>query len=561
MILNPIQIKDIVLNNPNKTLVQAAQKASKKLRMHLYGEGLDGEITCIDSHEKEVLLNLRKKYAKSNKDLFSRLSRPIDKVFTARGGSVYYNLTETANKQAMQLSMNARDGMSIRKWIESAWKPHLLDDPNGLLFMEIGEPVNGRPESYPTYKSIFSVFDYLPTGSNLEYVVFNVDGNEKIKAGYEKADIIYRVVDDAFDYWVKVEGETLTILQNNTYPNYFGAVPAILNSDYNSPQIDGIRLSLFSDVIELADDFLQTGSIRNLAKIRMAYPKYWEYASDCPVCKGETIVNGEECKPCGGTGKKIMSSPGDIKMLPMPSDKDKPVITPDVAGFVSFPTDYFDYSTAELSQVENVMSLTLWGTETKQQPQSMSADKGQNVKTATQVIDDIQPKADRLFSISEMAEKRHKFILDSKIQITIDSSYRGSSVNYGRRYMLEGPDEIWLRYSDARAKGVAMSILDDLLMEYIETKYSGDPVSMNIQLKLLCVEPFVHFTVQQVQSLNASFEDYCKKLYFSEWLATLNDAMLLSFSADELKSQLADYVTAKGLKEPEPEKKVNPTLN
>lgn len=556
MILTIEQIKGIILNNPNKKLILAAQKASKKLRLHCYGEGLDNEISCIEGHEKENLLNIRKKYAKPNKDIMARLARPIDKVFTAKGGSLYFNLTEAGDKKARELNMNAKDGISIRKWVETVWKPHMIDDPNGMAFMEIGEPINGQPDTYPTYKSIFSVYDYLPTGSSLEYIVFHVDSKEKVKSGYEKEDKIYRVVDDAFDYWIKVDGETITILKEYTFPNFFGYVPAILNSDLLSSQVEGLRLSLFSDVIELADDFLLTGSIRNQNKIRMGFPKYWEHASDCNVCKGEGKVNGEDCAACKGTGKNIMINPGDTKLLPLPT-KDEPGVAPDVAGFVDFPTAYFEFSTAELQQLENLMSLTLWGTETKQQPQGMAADKSGTVKTATQVIDDIQPKADRLFTISEMAEDRHKFILDSKIKIAIDSSYKGSSVNYGRRYMLEGPDEIWLRYSEARAKGSAISILDDLLMEYIETKYSGDPVGMNIQLKLLQVEPFVHMTVQQVQALNASFEDYNKKLYFSEWLATLNDAMLLSFSVDALKQQLADYVAAKELKEPKPKTILN----
>jgi len=82
MILDAAQIKEIILTNPNKSIVDKARLNNKKLRMHLYGEGMDGEISNIPGHEGDELKSLRKKYAKSNRDLFARMSRPIDKVFS-----------------------------------------------------------------------------------------------------------------------------------------------------------------------------------------------------------------------------------------------------------------------------------------------------------------------------------------------------------------------------------------------------------------------------------------------------------------------------------------------
>ncbi|MBP7398175.1 MAG: hypothetical protein KA954_01220 [Chitinophagales bacterium] len=518
--------------------------------MHIYGEGLKEEISTIDGHEKPELYEIRKKYAKSNRDLFARESRPIDKIFSARGGSVYYNMSDSLNKKAAVIANNIKDGLSVRKWNENKWKPHFLDDPNGMIYMEIGNS-NGTMVAYPTYKSISVVYDYLPVGVNLEYIVFHVSAAEKEKAGFKKEDKIYRVVDDAFDYWVKAIDNEISILEQHTFPNYFGHVPAILNSDFLSPEYPGLALSLFNDVIELADDFIQTGSIRNLAKLRMAYPKYWEYADDCPVCKGEKVSNGAKCEPCKGTGKKLMLNPGDAKLLLYPDGKDTPIVTPNVAGFVPFPKDYFDHATADLSDLENIISVTIWGVESRKNTTGLSAD-GEKTKTATEVIDDMQPKADRLYAISDMAEKRHKFIIDHAIQFSINNAYSGSSINYGRRYLIEGPDTIWNRYSQARKEGASISILDDLLMDYIETKYSGDPISMNIQLKLLTVEPFVHSTVAEIKSLNPSFQEYIKKLYFSEWLATVNDGALLTQSVDELKAALQKYVDDKKIIEPKP---------
>lgn len=554
MILTEQQIKDIVKNNPNKALVTAGKLYSKKLRAHIYGENIDSDLGTIDGFEKPTLRALRVKYASSNKDLICRLIKPIDKVFSSKGGSVYYNLAN--DKKARQIAADIRSGYSIKQWIESFWKPHFLDDPNGFIFMEIAPPdlairlkAMGKNYVYPTYKSISCVYDYLPNGSNLEYIIFHVDNNEKKAAGIPQEQVIYRVVDDSKDYYVRQDGEEITILNQLSFDNLFMKVPAMLNSDIVNPNLNGNMLSLLDEILELANQFLLKGSIKVTHDFMHGFPKYWEYADSCDRCKGTGMIEGETCPDCKGTSKRLMTKVSDVKLLSYPQTKEDATVTPNVAGYVSPDKTYWEIATADLQLLEDLMNYTLWGANPMQKTQGMSTDK--NAKTATEIMSDVKPQSDRLHPITESAEKRHKFILDSAIQISINQNYQGATVNYGKRYMLEGPDVIWEKYQDARAKGAAMSILDDLLMEYYEAKYDSDPVKLAIQSKLMKVEPFVHLTTLQLKSLTPAEEDYKEKLYFGEWLSTLNDAMILSFSIDELKTQLKEAVSEKTLLQPE----------
>lgn len=554
MILNLVQIKSIIIDRPNLSLINAGTDYNTKMRMHLYGSGLGDQMTKIEGYEGENLQKLRAKYSRSNKDLFSRLGRPIDKVFSARGGSVYYNLTEDQKKSAVNLSLNIRNGYSIRKWVESYWKPHMLDDPFGLMFLEI-LPIQeakkakneGKSFVYPTYKSISAVYDYQPKGSELDYIVFAVSTGEKKAAGYKGDEQIYRVVDDSFDYWILREEEEVRIIADHTYPNYFGQVPGIINSDISSPENDGYFLSFFDEVIELANHFLLKGSIRLTHDFLHGYPKYWEYADACDVCNGTKYKDGEPCKTCNGSGKKIMLKVSDAKLLEYPSTKDDPLVAPNVAGYVSPDKTYYEVSTTDLQLLEDAMNITTWGTGSKVKTTPMQINQKGDTKTATEVMGDIKPESDRLNIISEMAEKRHKFLLDNVIRLNLSlPGYAGASVNYGRRYMIEGPDEVWNKYSDARTKGGAVSVLDDLLMEYYETKFQTDPVKLAIQIKLMKVEPFVHLTSQQTDlSASITAEDKAAKTYFGEWLSTLNEAMILSFTPELLREQLIGYAAAK----------------
>lgn len=561
MILSEPQIRDIILNNPGKDLVSKGSQYTKLLRMHIYGEGLDTHLQQIEGFEKDQLKKLRVMYTRSNKDLFARLGRPIDKVFSARGGSIYYNLAETQDKKARSLALDVRDGYSIRKWIEMFWKPHMLDDPAGIIFLEIlsrqdaiRAKQQGKSFVYPTYKSITCIYDYLPKGSNLEYVVFNVERDEKRKEGLDENDNIYRVVDDAFDYYVKKKDDQVTILQNLTKQNFFGVVPAMVNSDIVNPQHDGCFLSLYDEVIELANHFLMKGSIKVTHDFLHGFPKYSEFADDCIECKGTGYSGGGNCQACKGTGKHIMLKVSDVKLLNWPADKESPVIKPaEVGGYIEPSKIYYEISTADMSTLEDLMNVTLWGTHSKVKTQGMSIDAGGDAKTATEIVDEIKPQSDRLQPISEMGEKRHKFILDSVIRLQVTLGYPGSSVNYGRRYMIEGPDALWEKYADSRLKGVAISALDDLLIKYYEAEYQSDPVKLAIQLKLMKVEPFVHFKIGEVQMLKPGPDDYKAKLYFGEWLSMQNDGIILSTDVVALRESLYTFSSAKKIVEDKPE--------
>jgi hypothetical protein len=538
MILTPDQIKNIILTNPNNYLVVKAQLYNKELRTHIYGEHLSGKITTIEGFEKEGLKELRAKYAKSNKDVFGRLGRPIDKVFSAKGTSIYYNLSGTSEKKAIELASDVRDGYSAKKWMERYWKPHFCDDPCGFIFIEIDK----QAKAYPTYKSISSVYDYQPKGTGLEYVVFNVTKSEKIANGFNEDDLIYRVVDDVKDYWVTMKNNDVSIIENNTFDNYFGKVPAIINSDIASSHVDGMFLSLYDDIIELANHFLLKGSIKVTHDFLHGFPKYYEYADDCVPCGGSGKAAGENCSDCKGTGKKIMTKVSDVKILAYP-DKDNPeVSTP--GGYIEPSQTYYDIATAELADLENAMTFTLWGTEGRKTVQQPGQAQGSD-KTATQVIDEIQPKADRLTSISEMAEKRHKFILDHIIGWELQRNYVGASVSYGRRYMIESPDSIWDRYQKARSTS-SPDILDDMLLDYIETKYSSDPVGMNVQKKLMQVQPFVHRTPSEVSaSMFVSEDDKKQKEYYSEWVKGLTDIEILNTPIESLVTKLKEFAATK----------------
>ena len=558
MIANFNEIQDIILRNPNKDLIHKGREYNKRLRMHLYGIDLSSYLPKIDGFERDYVHTVRGKYAKSNKDLFSRVTRPIDKVFSAKGGSVYYRLPSERESVAKSYSMDIAGGMSLKAWMNNIWRSHYLDDPYGIILMEVAEMPRlmkmrseGKPFVYPTYKPITDIYDYKGTGTSLEYLVLHTTAKEREAAGFKKEDKIYRFIDDSKDYWVKVVSESsIQILEEHTYPNYFGYVPGIINSDIVDPTVEGGFLSFLNDAMELADIYLLKGSIRMTHDFFHGFPKYWEYADHCSTCTPPGgglptgYVDGKICPSCKGTGKKIMMNVGDVKLLEYP-DKDNPAV-PSVAGYVTPSKDYHEMSNADITMLEDAINFTLWGMGSKMRTQGMSASKEGEAVTATEIMEDMQPKADRLYAISESAEKRCKFIMDAVIRVCMAApSYPGCSYSLGKRYIIESADQIWEKYSKARLSGAAQSVLDDLLIEYYESKYQSDPVKLEVQIKLMKVEPFVHYKTAEVMTLNAAASDYAAKLYFSEWLSMMNDGYILVTPAEKLRLDLAAYTVDK----------------
>ena len=156
--------------------------------------------------------------------------------------------------------------------------------------------------------------------------------------------------------------------------------------------------------------------------------------------------------------------------------------------------------------LEDVMAYTIWRMVPKIQATGMSIGKEGQMKTATEALTDIMPQADRLLSISSYAEKVHKFCMDSIIRLQIDQNYKGASVNYGIRYMLESPEALWDQYQKAKSSSASDTALDAMLVEYYESVYFNDPIELAIKVKLMKVEHNIHRTIEQIKALG--YDEY-----------------------------------------------------
>lgn len=522
MQLTPSDLLTILKDKPNAKTLDFARKQSKKLTAHITGIGNDELLEQVTGLENDKQLSLRKKFAKSNMDMFSRVHRPEDKIFSAKGGSTYYQISESQQKELIARLNNIYKGYSIREWVERIALKYYHIDPMGLIFVE----VNKDSIAYPTYISSNDIYDYKLNGRKLDYVIIKT------------ADpIIFRVVDEKRDYLVKFEGQDISEMADESYPNYFGEVPATIISDLVATNMDYF-VSPDHEIVEIADEFLREGSVKSIYKLKHAFPKAWQYQSTCKTCNGTGLSEAEECKSCNGTGNQITTDASETITLPIPT-ADQPAIAPNVAGYATPDIEGWNKMTEEQTLLENLIHSTYWGIKDRVKAVGIGSEK-----TATEIIDDMQPLNDRLHKFSKWAENIESFVVTLIGKFYFSGSF-SCSISYGKRYTLESPDAIWMKYQNAREKGSPTSVLDELLMEYYYSKYDNNSIELNKYIKLMKVEPFVHLTMKEGFDLILDKSDYNKKLYFNQWLNALPPNELIYKSVEQLDASLTQYVQAK----------------
>jgi hypothetical protein len=226
----------------------------------------------------------------------------------------------------------------------------------------------------------------------------------------------------------------------------------------------------------------------------------------------------------------------DVKRLPIPTGTETPILAPHIAGYITPPIEAWTRMNEELKELEQLMFETLWGTK--------QLDNEEN-NTATGKFIDTQPVNERLSKFSDAAEVIETYITDTIGTLYFQNAYKGASISYGRRFQIENPDTLWEKYQTARSAGSPTGALDDMLREYLQSKFENHSIELQKQLKLMDIEPFLHLSAIQVQTLQIANIDKTKKLYFEDFVRTLTDNELIFSKADVLKGRLEEFVKEK----------------
>ena len=561
MILDEAQIKALAISKTDKW-IEKARKDSHKLKMHFFGENKDQYLTKIEGLENATQLKLRKDHSPSNQHVVENLLRPFDNVWSAKGGLIKLTMkTPELQTRYDEQIKNVKNGMDTHQYLKDIWSNSLFTDPSGLLFMELS--TDGE-QAYLTQKSIHDIKNMKLSGIVPEYVVFEVDEvitedveistpelDEKRKAKAEKMRKMW-IIDDAFYYRVQVKGNEVTIIESRTVANSFGKVPGIVNSSV----VDTSRevktpVSPIWKQVELLDNYLVNNSVKEIHQFLHGYPIFWMYARRCETCNGKKEVwvppTGDQtegkwqtCTTCNGTGRSKKKDVSDGIILNPPKDAQSPTID-EPAGYVEPGISTWQEQRVELDWKWNQLFFSHWGTTVERK----------NNETATGRFIDAQPVNNRLNDYSDLVEVVHKWVLSMFAKFVAENSVDSVVVNYGRRYLIETPDQIWEKYINAKKDNAPETALNLLLIQFYESEFQHNEVMREYYLKLMVLEPYVHKTVEATLELPISELEKSMKLYFQEWVGQTMIADIIKEDVDVLRKNLEEFATSK-MVEPQP---------
>jgi len=560
MILSNEEVISLIEKGVSDKLSLSRKKA-RKVNMHITGKGVIDYLEQLDDYETYAQKLLREKLVKSNRSLFSFILRPTDKIFTAKGGNITYNLPQEQINFLKSNINDVADGLDIKKYLKKVVKKHYVIDPNGVLFIDIDS--DGMLETHVVTSN--EIMWYENKGNVVKAIIFEpfkkkirredekffeAVSPERLKKERDKK--YYRVIDGETDRIFVNDGGNISEDFNSRLDNFFGFVPALVLGDEKNPNEDVFE-TIIADVIEDADSLLRLVSTSNVHDLAHLYPRYWEYATECNRCKGEgeihtikdgEIVKSEVCPSCGGTGYAHRTNPSDAKILQQPQDGE-PTIAPNVAGFVSPDLMTAKFYQDKMDIDRNRMFQSMWGTTYQQ---------GGKRETATGRFLDAQPVQDRLRDISDTFAKMHKFMLDCYAKVLLRDPNYESFVSYGTRYILESPDDILKKYTESTKFDISETVLLDLRKQYFDAEYQSDIFELTKNIKLANIEPFPTMKSKDVMSIDGLPEiDKLRKMYYSTWLNSLTEAQKVFLSENELRLSLDDYINTKQLQNGENE--------
>lgn len=423
----------------------------------------------------------------------------LSKIFDGRNPAFNYQFHNTQERDDWEWYRQEKLD-EPRVWSQKAWR-YFQTEINCIMVvdMPLVEDASDRyPQPYFYFVPISEVISYEvnPRTKNMEWIIF-------------KSDKRVVVIDDASYRTFAYEGTQLGDLLSDNAHN-LGYCPA--HFFWNEPLSLGepdVKRSPLSKELSALDWYLfKYLGVKHLDTYA-SYPIYSAYEEECDYSDkdGNICHKGHLQKPDGSYltdiegnlvlcpichGKKQLAGAGSFINVPIPTEGQPDLRKP--VDITTIDKKSLDYNVGELNRLETNIVNSCVGVDNTILNETSLADK--------QVDATFESKDNVLNRTKSGFEEAQEWVDTTICLLRYGSAFISASVNYGNEFYTLTPEVLQKRYNEAKDGGASESELDALRQQLIETSYRHNPALMQRMLILKDLEPFVHRTQEQVQTLH-----------------------------------------------------------
>lgn len=584
MLLQPSRVVDLCLKPAYAADLEAGRVLERRHRLHL--EGRTGDLTKFLTDKKPGLLASPEAFetmltvqTPASTTLLGSLLPVLDKVFTAPGGTAYFEFSDPAYADDFQayLSDTTKTGQTTAERFASIWKRQSLVGFQGVFLVDLLPPTEvaldgitgvpmGPPEPTYSYVASSQIVDLCATGNRIEYLLLQAtDANGLTE---------YFCWDDTYCHRVQSLNGALTYIEPLRTVHGLPAVPAFfVTTRTPDPTRPVLRTSAIAAALPLLDDYLLDYNWVRLGNAYHANPKMWSYGLDCdytphltqaqlnegclPVScvtgSGYVGIDGQQlgvCPRCNGKRKYIPVGLDKTYILEPPQQGDVPLVNPGPAGYIVPDLTSLEYLAKSCEVAEGRIEKAILGKAGILEMQTKT-ESGEAKKA------DLGPLTDRLNERGVDSITVEKAICDAMARLRYGvEHFKASALSRGRRYHFYDEQVVQAEYDEAKQGGADAGYLYSLLEDSLYAKFGNDPMELQRNLLKLELTPFPHLTEKEALALGyVGVTDLLQKTYLNNFIARFEreNGSILEFGSalsheakmKAIQTQLTAYVNEK----------------
>lgn len=421
----------------------------------------------------------------------------LERVFDGKNPSVNYQFTDSYYRDDWEwYRQDALKEPTV--WRKKGWDT-VKTAINSVLIIDLPQEQTGEfPEPYFYFLGIENMIDYQLTTGKLEWIIFKQPGN-KI-ACFD--DTFYRVIQ--LNEHNQITGEIAEM------PHGLGYCPArFFWSTELTQRCPDLKKSPLSPQLANLDWLLFFAISKRHLDLYAPYPIYSAYEADCDFANNETgdycdggylrdqnqqykVLRDGTVEQCPVCANKRLAGVGSFIEVPVPTGND-----PDLRNPVQITTidkDSLDYNVEEVARLKSEIFTSVVGTGGDvQEKQSINE---------LQVAANFENKSAVLNSLKGNLEAARKFVDDTCCRLRYGENFLGSSISMGTEFYIYSVDDLYKQYKQAKENGSSDAVLTAIQDQIIETEYRNDEQEMQRMLILKHLEPYRHFTLDELLRLN-----------------------------------------------------------